>query len=184
MVEDQIKPYKYPVGPDEKVANIMTYTISGVSWGEVVVKEVIRPSTWLRTNSAPDNVCLYNARTLIATAGGTPKSLAFPELHLMTSQILAYHLIPPAKDPLDYDPSEPNRKMDEITVLFGSFRIDGKLRLSTRTDLARFLEVTRESYTALYDADISSPIMPALSVMHVPYVQVRQAACSFANRAV
>ena len=174
----------YPVGPDEKSASIMVYTANSMILGEVVVKKIIRVSTWLRTNSAPDVICLYNARNIIASAGGTPNPLSFAELHVMTNQVLAYHLLPPAQDPIDYDPTEPNRRMQPITVLSGLAQIDGLIRMASSTSVGKFLEVTHETYSAVYDAQIKFPAMPSLGAMKVPYILVRQAASAFALRAI
>ena len=65
----------------------------------------------------------------------------FTELHVATTQINVFHMIPPAKDPLDYDPTEPNRQMVPVSMLVSNFRIDGHLRLATIGSVAKFLEV-------------------------------------------
>ncbi len=54
-----------PLGVDEKVSQVMAYTDSFLYWGEVITKTVIRVSTWLRTNTAPDYVSLYNGVALV-----------------------------------------------------------------------------------------------------------------------
>jgi hypothetical protein len=168
--------------PDEKSASVMVYTATGLSWGEVVVKEQIRVSTWLRTNASPDIVCLYNAKTITTTNNAPPKPLQFSELHIMNQQVVAFHLMPPAKDPLDFDPNEPNRRMDPITVMVGTFRIDGLMRIAVKSNLSKYLEVTRENFAAIYDAEITCPVMPSLGVMRVPYVIVRMSSSMFATR--
>ena len=174
----------YKLEPDQKVGSIMIYTATGICWGDVIVRDYVRISTWLRTNASPDIVCLHNARLLITTAPVDPKPMQFPQMFIATAEILAYHLTPPAKDPIDYDPSEPNRRMDPVSAILGVFRVDGLMRLSTRTDLARYLDMTHETFSALYEADISSPVMPTFKTMRVPFVLIRQAASIFANRAV
>lgn len=176
------KSHPYTLGPDEKAAAVMVYLPTAVCWGEVVVKELIRVSTWLRTNSAPNYLCLYGAK-FMNTSSSTPRPISFPTLEVNVSTVMAYHLIPPAQDPLDYDPSEPNRKMEPVTALVGSFRLDGSIRIASISNLARFLEVTKEMFTALYDVDISSPGIQGLGVMKVPFVLVRQANTIFASRA-
>ena len=169
----------YTLGPDDKVAQVMAYTASAFCWGEVVVKEMVRVSTWLRTNTAPDRFCLYNAKAIITAGGAAARPMSFSELHLATSQVLIYHLMPPAKDPPDYDPTEPNRHMQHVSLLVGSFRVDGNLRLSTRSSVGKFLEITREAFTSIYDARISSPANPTFGTITVPYVLVRQEATIF-----
>lgn len=163
----------YTLAPDEKSVGVMIYTAAGVCWGEVVVKQAIRVSTWLRTNAAPELLHLYNARSLFVTGSGSPKVLAYRELFLPVSPILAYHLLPPTKEPLDYDPTEPNRRMDPVSVLIGQFRMDGTIRLASRTNLATHLDISRETFSPLYDVEVTCPIMPTLSPVRVFYALVR-----------
>jgi hypothetical protein len=138
-------------------------------------------STWLRTNSAPDWFRLYNARAMSSLLTSPVKPLLFTELHISVSQILAYHLMPPAKDPPDYDATEPNRIMQPATLLVGATRIDGFLRLSSKVTIAKYLEVAREPFTGVYDAKISNMNMPQLGVISVPFVLVRQETAVFAS---
>lgn len=168
----QTKPYT--LGPDDKVAQIMAYTANALYWGEAVVKELIRVSTWLRTNTAPDRICLYNAHALMTSLGAAARPMQFKELHIATSQINVFHLMPPAKDPLDYDPTEPNRRMQPVTILISNFRIDGNMRLASSTSLAKFLEVTHETFSAIYDVQISNPAIPSFGTISVPYALIRQ----------
>jgi hypothetical protein len=172
-----------PPGPDEIKAPVMFYTATNIFWGDVLYKSTIRVSTWLRTNVVPDFLTIVNARAMPTTAHlDQPRPILFPELHIPTSQVLAYHLLPPAKEPLDYDPTEPNRVMDPVTVIVGTFRFDGSMRMSSRTTLRKYLDVTRESFSSLYDVEISNHIIPALGVVKVPFVQVRQLGVTFSIR--
>ena len=164
----------YTLASDEKVSNIMVYTASYIYWGEVVSKQLIRVSTWLRTNSAPDWICLFNAKAMSSLLTQPTKPFQFSELHISVSQVMAYHLIPPAKDPPDYDPTEPNRKMQPATLLVGATRIDGFMRLSAKANIAKYLEVAREPFTGVYDAKISNMNMPGMGVMAVPFLLARQ----------
>lgn len=180
---DLIPPTRPTPGEDEKSAAVMAYTLSGVYWGEVIVKEAIRVSTWLRTNLAPDYVRLYNARVVMNTSStAAPRPLFFSELNLPTTEIRAFHLIPPAQDPPDYDPTEPNRRMEAITTLIGSFRFDGNLRLASSSSISKYLDITRELFTGLYDVKVTNLAIPAMGVMNVPFVIVRQANTVFAKR--
>jgi hypothetical protein len=169
----------YTLGADEKAAHVMAYTANALYWGEVVVKDVIRVSTWLRTNSAPIRICLYQARALVTSPIHEAKPVHFRELYLPTSEILVFHLVPPVKDPPDFDPSEPNRRVQPVSLLVGSFRVDGSLRVSDRSSLSKYLEVNRESFTSLYDAQITSLSNPAFNVISVPYLIFRQDASIF-----
>src|SRR5512133_3320665 len=112
----------YTVASDEKVAQVMIYTVNALYWGEVVVKSIVRVSTWLRTNTAPDRVAVYNAKAMYTGISTPQRPLQFAELHVSTTQILGFHLVPPAKDPPDYDPTEPNRRMVPVTALMSNFR--------------------------------------------------------------
>ncbi|MEA4906995.1 MAG: hypothetical protein VB089_05220 [Anaerolineaceae bacterium] len=176
-------PLPIQLGAEQKSAPVMIYTTSGISWGEVVVKEHIRVSTWLRTNAAPEVVCLYNARTLVTTtAAGTPRPMKFLELHIHTDQILAFHLVPPAHDPVDYDPAEPNKKMEPVALMFGAFRADGVIRMSNLMSLARHVEVTRETFLPVYDAEIFCPSLPSIGLIRTPYVLIRQSTSLFGTK--
>ncbi len=168
---------------DEKVASIMVYLPGRLVWGEVVVKESIRISTWLRTNAAPELITLYNARLLLTNQPDKPRPILLAELSLFASQVIAYHLIPPQQDPVDYDPTEPNRIMEPVTVWVDTFRMDGFMRLSTLSSVKKYLDVTREIYTSLYDVDVSNPLLPDMGILKVPYTIVRQNSVLFAKKA-
>jgi hypothetical protein len=182
MSQTDAKPGSQPTG-DEKVVPIMVYTSASLCWGDVTVKEVIRVSTWLRTNNAPNFICLQNAKVL-STNGAQTKPVYFQELYLVAAKILAYHLIPPATDPLDYDPSEPHRKLEPVTAILGPFRLDGKLRMATISNLGHYIDVNRETFTSLYDVEISNPMIQGLGIIKVPFVLLRQAEAAFATRKV
>jgi hypothetical protein len=170
----------YTLQMDDKVAHVMVYTWNSIYWGEVVVKELIRVSTWLRTNTAPDRITLYNVKVMNTISSSSSRPVQFTELHISTSQVLGFHLIPPAKDPLDYDSTEPNRRMQPVTLLFSTFRVDGNIRLATRTTLAKYLEVAVENYSAIYDAQVSNLLNPGFGVISVPFLLVRQESAVFA----
>lgn len=170
------------LGPDEKVAQVMVYTDDVLFWGDVVVKAIIRVSTWLRTNAVPDRIRLLNAKAILTTAGSNPRPTSYNEVLIPVAQIRAFHLMPPAIDPLDYDVTEPNRKMEPINALVGTFQVKGDLRLSTSSTLQKFLEITRENFTALYDAEITNLLIPTFGPLKVPYILVRQDTTVFATR--
>lgn len=169
----------YTLTPDDKAANIMVYTASGLSWGTVVVKNQIRVNTWLRTNSAPEIICLYQAKSLSISGGGQPKVFSFRELYIPILQMLAYHLRPPATEPLDFDPTEPNRKMEPVSVMVGHFKFDGSMRIASRTTLATHLEISREVFSPLYDVVVSCPSMPALTPIKVNYTLIRNQSAAY-----
>lgn len=181
MSEDPI-PQTQVLAEDDKIVSVMAYTPYALCWGDVIVKQIVRVSTWLRSGNAPDNIRLFNARVLYATGASIVKPIASKEIFINASEILAFHIRPPASEPLDYDPEEPNRRMEPVMILIGNFRIDGFLRISTRADLAKFIEVNREMFTSVYDAEISCPIISTIGITRVPYLVVRQGSAIFSVR--
>jgi hypothetical protein len=173
----------YKILPDEKVVPVMAYMVNSIVWGDIIVKNAVRVSTWLRTNMAPDTICLYNAKLLMTNSGGTtihPLSLA--EIMVSTSQIQTFFMVPPAKDQLDYDPAEPNRRMDPVTVITGPARIDGFMRFAAQSSMKKYLEVNKENFSPIYDAEIINLAMPSLRAIHVQFAIVRQATSMFMLR--
>lgn len=165
-----------------KSVPVMAYTRGAVHWGEARVREQIRVSTWLRTNMAPDYLTLYAARSLFLAGQALQKPVPTTELHIPVAQIIAYHLLPPAVDPLDYDPSEPNRRLEPMSAISGFFIINGSMRLSSNATVAKYLEVTREEFTGIYEAEIRTPVFPSLGTIKTPFVLVRQAETIFTAR--
>ncbi len=166
-----------PLAPDEKTALLMMYTYNMLIRGEVVVKENVRVSIWLRTQGVPNYVHLYKPQVILF--GGTPpKSLSYSEIFIPTSDIIAFHLAPPEQEPLDYDASETNRMMQPLDMVIGSFLLKGKIRMATQTDLAINLDVSHAGWMSVYDADISNPYLPQFSVQ-VPMLLVNPSQVSF-----
>lgn len=157
--------------PDEKVSMVMLYTANMLIRGEIILRENMRVSIWPRTQGVPNFIHLFNVN-IIQIAGSLPKSYARNESFVPTPNVIGFHLAPPAQDPLDYDQSEANRKMELVHVLAGSFEIKAKLRISTATDFAASLDVMNSPWISLYEADISNPYFPQLRV-NVPMLLVR-----------
>lgn len=168
--------------PGEKITPVMIYTLNSLAWGSVVTKEAIRVSLWLRTPMAPQYISLLNAQVMSVGGSEPGKPQPFRELLIPSSQVVAIHLTPPESDPLDYDPDEPHRKMAPTTALVGSFRFDGKIRMSDMTDLNRYLDVSTETFTPLYEVEISQPAIPALGVIRVPFCLLRREMFLFSPR--
>jgi hypothetical protein len=110
---------------------------------------------------------------LIFGGPGGIQQASYSEYFVPTLQILAYHLVPPAKDPPDYDPSEPNRKMEPSILLVGTFKFNGYLRMATQANLAKYLDVARESFFSLYDVEITNPGLPSANPLKVSLVLAR-----------
>jgi hypothetical protein len=63
--------------------------------------------------------------------------------------------MPPQKDRIDYDETEPNRVMAPLTMYMGSFSIHGVMRISEVTTVKSNLEVLKSDFLTLYDLEIS-----------------------------
>ncbi|MBE0672869.1 MAG: hypothetical protein IH588_20005 [Anaerolineales bacterium] len=165
------------LAPDEKAALVMLYTHNMLVRGEIVIKENLRVSIWLRTQGVPNYIHLQSPNVILF--GGTPpKSLTYSELFIPTAEVIGFHLAPPSQDPLDYDASETNRRMQPVNMLLGSFMLKAKLRISTQTELATFLDVSRSSWLSIYDAEITNPYLPQFNTQ-VPMLLVNPNHVSF-----
>ncbi len=159
-----------PLESDEKIAMVMVYTHNALIRGEVVIKETLRVSIWLRTQGVPNFVHLHKPQVILF--GGTPpKSLTYAEMFVPTADVIGFHIAPPEHDPLDYDATETNRMMQPVDLMIGPFLLKGKIRISMQTDIATNLDVSRSAWMSIYEADISNPYLPQFSV-HVPMLVV------------
>ena len=68
-----------------------------------------------------------------------------------------------------------------ISVMFGKFRVDGKTRISQQVEVKKALEISREEFKSIYDANVYSPLMPSLGVVNVPMLLIRQSKAIFAE---
>ena len=165
------------IAPDEKSATVMTYTQNSMTRGEVITKENVRVSIWLRTQGVPNYIHIIKPQVILF--GGTPpKSMAMEEIFIPTDEVIGFHLAPPAQDPPDYDETELNRVMQPVEVVMGACILNGKIRISSQTDVATSLDVMRVAWVSLYDADISSPYLPQFT-MHVPMLVINPNRVSF-----
>ncbi len=155
---------------DEKIVMVMVYTNNMLARGEVVAKENARVSIWLRTQGVPNYIHLYKPQ-VISFVGTTPRNFSFSEIFIPTAQVVAFHLAPPAQDPLDYDAGEANRVMQKLDVMIGSFLLKGNIRISMQTDVATSLDVMRASWMSVYDAEIGNPSLPQFNI-HIPMLLV------------
>jgi hypothetical protein len=169
----------YTLAADEKTSLVLAYTGTTLVRGEVVTKQSIRVSTWLRMDPAPEYMHLLKAQVL-DLLGGQVRSSAHTEIFLPTAQVIGFHLAPPAQDSLDYDASEANRTMEPVTVLLGSFVVKGKVRISTQTGFGTSIATSRMSWMSIYEADISNPLLPQMANLAVPMLVVRPNHISFA----
>jgi hypothetical protein len=159
-----------PLAPEEKLSTIMVYTHTMFARGQIITNENVRVSIWLRTQGAPNYIHLFSPNMLLF--GGTPpKSLSYSEFYIPTADVIAFHLAPPAQDPLDYDESELNRMMKSVEILAASFSLNAKVRISTQADLATFLDVSQSAWMSVYDASVRNPYLPNFN-MQVPMMLV------------
>ncbi len=170
----------YNLDPEDKVTKVMAYTPDLFSWGDVIVKKALRVSVWLRTQMAPQYISIHRAQVLTVGTINPSQIQTFSELYVPTLHIIAFHIMPPDQEPVDYDEREPNRRMEPITALVGPFRFDGSVRMSTQTNLERFLDVTKEAFIPIYQVEITQPSSPSMGVIRVPMALLRRDAVSFA----
>jgi hypothetical protein len=169
----------YVLRPDEKTTPVMLYTHDTVVRGDVVSKQsVLRMNIWLRTDGAPKYMHVLKPQVIVF--GGAPvRPLTFSEIYFPTPQLIAFHTLPPTDEPLDYDPNEANRVMQDVKVLVGTFVVKGKIRISAQTELDTSLEVARASWMAVYDAEIANPYLPQMPAVQVPMMLVNPERVAF-----
>lgn len=169
----------YILRPDEKTSLVMLYTMHNVVRGEAVVKQnVPRVNIWLRTDGVPRYIHILKPQVLVF--GGSPvKSLTYSELYFPTSQVIAFHTLPPTEEALDYDAAEADRRMEEVDLMVGTFVMNGKIRISTHTEVDTTLESARVSWISVYDVSITNPYLPQMPALQVPMVLVNPSYVTF-----
>lgn len=172
----------YTLAPDEKATLVMAYTQTMLIRGEVVTKQGVRVSTWLRTDAAPDYIHLLRPQ-VVNFCGGQVRPYGAAEIFLPTEQAIGFHIVPPTQDTMDYDESEKNRTWEPVTALLGPFLVRAKARISAQSGLGVSLATSRVTWMSLYDAHISSPLLPQMGVLDVPLLIVRPNQVSFALEA-
>ena len=155
---------------DEKSTLVMVYTQNALVRGEVVTKENMRISIWLRTDGAPNFFHLHNAQMLFF-GGGPVRSSNYSEIYVPTASVICFHLAPPAQEPLDYEEGEKNRSVETVSAVVGMFLFKGKLRFSAQSGLASSLEMVK-SWMSMYEVEITNPNLPQMPAMQVPMLLV------------
>jgi hypothetical protein len=170
----------YILKPDEKTTPVLLYTPDRLVRGEVVTKQsVVRVNIWPRTDGAPKYMHVLKPQVLVF--GGSPvKAHSFSEIFFPTSQLIAFHTVPPTDEPLDYDPAEANRMMQDVEVLAGTFMMKGKIRISTQTEVVSSLEMARVAWISLYDVEITNPYLGQMAPLRVPMTLINPMNVSFA----
>ena len=139
----------------ETTTAMMFYTPNSLIWGDIVHNEEILPSRILVGVTIPEFISVYDAKMIFSEPNFISKPVFHSEIHIPAQKILGYHLMPPMEDQIDYDITEPNRKMAPLAVYLGTFKIQGSLRISEITTVKSNLEVTKANFTTLYNLKIS-----------------------------
>ena len=168
----------YTLAPNEKTTPVVVYARSKLIQGDLVTKENVRVSIWLRMQELPNYIHLLNAKILFFS-GSSSKSLAYNEYYFPTERIIAFHLTPPASDPLDYEPDASDRTLVKVNMILGEFILKGKIQISTRADFATGLEVSHMTWLSVYEAEITNPFQPQIPVIHAPMLLVNPKLVSF-----
>jgi hypothetical protein len=169
----------YHLDPGDKATDITAYTAQSWIRGDLVTREAIRVSTWLRTPGLPEYATMYNARVLRAVGFGDPQFIELEEFHTPVTPIIALHMTPPNEDSIEHDPSEQNRRMVPLTAIAGPFRFDGSLRMPQHLTLAKQMILLRDPFLSLYDVKVVSLFEPDKETK-VSMVVLRPQAFAFA----
>jgi len=179
---DNVQPPSYTIAPDEKVVPMMIYTNTGMARGEMITKQTIRVSTWFRSAGVYDFLHLHRAQYLVISGASSIQAHSLPDLFISSYQIIAAHIIPPGQEPLDYDASEPNRKMEAVSVYFSLFRCNAAIRMSASSNLGQYLSTAKEVFLTLYDSEITCPAVPNMGTVRSPMLLLRPSASTFSLR--
>ncbi len=161
----------YTLAAGEKATLVMAYTDTLLIRGEVVTTENIRVNTWLRTAGVPEFMHILRAQVLLFGAGSV-KTLSYVELFLPVSKIIAFHPVLPADNAPDYDENEKNRVLVPVTGIAGTFICKSKLRISSLSGLSTSIEMAHNSWTSLYEVEISNPYLAQMPPMHIPMILI------------
>lgn len=164
---------------DEKSTPVMVYTSNGLSWGHLVTKKTILPERILIGVTPPDFITLNNAQTSFSYGNTLSKPIKYTELHIPYGGIHGFHLMPPYKATLDYDPSELNRVMVPVTIHVGAFHFLANFRISTQASIKTMLEVTKSDFITVYNAEISHPGNQNMKPIQVNFALINRTASIF-----
>ena len=164
---------------DEKSTTVMVYTHNMLVRGDVVTKQGVRVSTWLRTQGVPEYLHLFKP-TVIHFGSGAIKTLNYSEIFVPLSTVIAFHLAPPASEPPDYAEDEINRIMVPVTSLLGTFQFKGFLRISSLATLSTSIELAHSAWLSLYNVDVANFSMPQMTPYHVYLILINPKQVSLA----
>ena len=169
----------YILRPDERSKPVMLYTSTTLVRGELVVPESLqRVNIWLRTDGVPRYLHLLKSQVIVF-GGSSLKPLSYAELYFPTSQVIAFHTLPPTDEPVDFDLEETDRMMQTVDLMVGTFLMQGSIRISTHTELRTSLEVARVAWQSVYDVQVSNPYLPQMPTLDIPMVLVNSDRVAF-----
>ncbi len=155
---------------DEKSTLVMVYTQDALVRGEVVTKQNVRVSIWLRTDGAPHYFHMLNAQKLFF-GGGPAKSSNHAEIYVPVAAVISFHIAPPAHEPLDYEEGEKNRAVQLVSAGVGTFVFKGNVRYSAQSGLNSSLEMVH-GWMSMYETEITNPSLPQMPAILVPMLLV------------
>ena len=168
----------YQLAPDEKTTKVMVYSRNKLIHGELVTKQSVRVSILPRMQALSNFLHFLSAQVWFF-GGGDPRLLKYSEYFFPADRMVGLHMAPPACDPLDYEVDLANRVMNDISMILGVFLVKGKIRVSTQVELGANLELAYKSWLSVYEADISSPFLAQMPVIHVPMLLISTSQASF-----
>ena len=109
---------------------------------------------------------------MIHFGSGIVKTLNYTEIYVPVTTVIAFHLAPPAAEPLDYAEDETNRVQVPVTCLPGTFQFKGYLRISTLATLSTSIELAHSAWLSIYDVDVTNYSMPQVPPIHVKMILI------------
>ena len=162
--------------PGEVTTSMMFYTTNGLIWGDIVHHESILATRILTGVTIPEFLTIYNAQIMFSQMNYIGKPIKRKEVYLPANQVMLYHLTPPQEDQLDYDPTEPNRKMSAVNFFTPPFTVNGEMRISEVTTVKTNLEVLKAEFIAFYNLEITHANNPNMKPIrtNMGYVRTKQ----------
>ncbi len=168
----------YQLAPDEKTTTVMVYSSNKLVHGELITRQSVRVSILPRMQ-ALGNFLHFLKTQVWFFAGREPKLLNFGEYFFPVERMIGMHIAPPAADPFDYEADLANRGMCDLSIMLGVFMVRGKIRVSTQVETGANLELAYKSWLSVYEADVSSPLLPQMPALRVPMLLIRPSQASF-----
>lgn len=168
----------HQLAPDDKLTTCMVYSSNKLIHGQLITKESVRVSILPRMQALTNFLHFFKAQIWFF-GGGEPRLLNYAECFFPVEQMIGFHMAPPACDPLDYEAGLANRTLSALSMMLGVFLVKGKILVSTQVELGANLELAHKSWLSVYEADVSSPFLPQMPMLHVPMLLVRPSQVSF-----